>query len=195
MQQADAIAEDTALAGRAKAGDRIAFAELARRYRPALVALAFDRTRSLDDAEDLAQEALVRAWDHMADLRDPQSFPAWLRSIAANLCTSWTRKARPLPLSEDWADDTDLARMVILRQEQREIARALQDLPMANRLALLMHVRDGMPYERIAAFLGVPISTVEGRIFRARQSLRRSLLRKVASLGGRIGEEKKNEQR
>jgi DNA-directed RNA polymerase specialized sigma24 family protein len=51
---------------------------------------------------------------------------------------------------------------------------------MANRLALLMHARDGMPYERIAAFLGVPISTIEGRIFRARQNLRRSLIERIA---------------
>jgi RNA polymerase sigma-70 factor (ECF subfamily) len=189
MSKADPIAEDAALAERAQAGDRVAFAELARRYRPALVALAFDRTRNLDDAHDLAQEALARAWQHRAALRDPALFPAWLRSITSNLCASWTRKPVPLPLGDESADAADVVRTAIAHHEQREIARALQGLPTANRLALLMHVRDGMPYERIAAFLGVPVTTVEGRIFRARQALRRSALVGITSLGRRIEKE------
>jgi len=185
MAKPDAIAEDAQLAERAKAGDRAAFAELARRYRPALLALAFDRTRNLEDAQDLAQEALVKALGHIEGLRDAASFPAWLRSIAANLCASWTRRPPPEPLCESAAQDPDVIAQVIARHEQREIARALQDLPTANRLALLMHVWNDVPYERIAQFLGVPITTVEGRIFRARQQLRHSLMRRVESLGTR----------
>jgi len=180
MDQADSTADDAALVARAQAGDESAFAELADRYRPALVALAFDRTRSFDDAEDLAQEALVRALEHLTELREPGAFPAWLRSITANLCANWTRRPMPLALDDNAADDADLLAAVIARFEQREIARALRALPMANRLALLMHVRDGTPYERIAAFLGVPVSTIEGRIFRARQNLRRSLIERIA---------------
>jgi len=195
MSKADPIAEDAALAERAQAGDRAAFTKLALRYRPALVALAFNRTRSFDDAEDLAQEALTRAWQHRGHLREATSFPTWLRSIAANLCASWARKPVPLPLGDESADDADVVRAVIARCEQRELARALQNLPTANRLAVLMHVRDGMPYERIAAFVGVPVSTVEGRVFRARQALRRSVIASVASLGGRTKKEKRNERR
>lgn len=186
MAQADTITEDAALAARAQAGDAAAFAELARRYRPALVALAFDRTRSFDDAQDVAQEALLKAMEHLADLRDAAAFPAWLRSIAANLSANWTRRPAPLGL-DDAPDDADVSAAVIARYEQREIARALGALPLANRLALIMHVRDGMPYQRIAAFLGVPVSTIEGRIFRARQALRRSLLEKITSPHGEKG--------
>ena len=182
MSRPDPIAEDAALVAQAQAGDQAAFAELACRYRPALVALGFDRTHNFDDAEDLAQEALVRALEHLRELKEPAAFPAWLRSIAANLCASWTRRPAAFPLDERAAgDDPDVVAAVIARHEQRELARALQHLPTANRLALLMHTRDGMSYERIAAFLGVPVSTIEGRIFRARERLRRSLLDKAAS--------------
>jgi RNA polymerase sigma-70 factor (ECF subfamily) len=190
MARGDSIGEDAALAERAKAGDQAAFAELSRRYRPALVALAFDRTRHLDDADDLAQEALVRALEHIGELRDPASFPAWLRAIAANLCASWSRRPSDLPLYDQaGADGRDIAAAAIARCEQREIAKALHDLPQANRLALLMHVWDGVPYERIAAFLGVPVTTVEGRIFRARQRLRRSITHGAGSLGMKCAKE------
>jgi len=189
MVKPDAIAEDVALAARAQAGDQPAFAELSRRYRPALVALAFDRTRNFDDAQDLAQEALVRALEHLAELHDPAAFPAWLRSIAANACASWTRRPALSSLYDCvTADDPDIAAAVIARAEQREIARALQTLPDANRRALLMHTWYDMPYERIAAFLGVPVTTVEGRIFRARQRLRKMLLRRTEVLAHSQGE-------
>jgi RNA polymerase sigma-70 factor (ECF subfamily) len=194
MARGDSIGGDAALAERAKAGDQGAFTELSRRYRPALVALAFDRTRNLNDADDLAQEALVRAFEHITALHDPASFPAWLRAIAANLCASWSRRPSDLPLYDHAAaDDRDIAAAAIARCEQREIVRALQDLPQANRLALLMHVWDGVPYDRIAAFLGVPVTTVEGRIFRARQQLRYSLAGRIACHRGRARKEKRDD--
>ena len=196
MARGDSIGEDAALAERAKAGDQAAFAELSRRYRPALVALAFDRTRNLDDANDLTQETLVQVLEHIRELRDPASFPAWLRAIATNLCASWSRRPCDLPLYDQAAaDDRDIAAAAIARCEQREIARALQDLPQANRLALLMHVWDGVPYDRIAAFLGVPVTTVEGRIFRAREQLRHSLAGRIAHLGGRAKKERRDDCR
>ena len=194
MRTAQAIEDDAALAERARAGDAGAFAELARRYRPALVALAFDRTRNIDDAHDLAQEALVKALEHIGKLRDAASFPTWLRTIAANLCASWTRRPAMSPLAACAVDDTDIAAEAIERCEQREIARALAGLPAANRLALLMHVWDGVPYERIAAFLGVPVTTVEGRIFRAREQLRRDLVHRVARAAERVKRERPNER-
>ncbi len=131
MGRGDAIAEDAALVERAQAGDAGAFAELAHRYRPAVVALAFDRTRNFDDAEDLAQEALMRALEHLGELRDAASFPAWLRAIAANLCASWSRRPAELPLTDESPDYVDAARAAIARCEQRELARALQELPPA----------------------------------------------------------------
>lgn len=194
MRTAQPIEDDAALAERARAGDAGAFAKLARRYRPALVALAFDRTRNLDDARDLAQEALVKALEHIGKLRDAASFPTWLRAIAANLCASWTRRPAVSPLSACAADDADIAAEAIERCEQRQIARALSALPAANRLALLMHIWDGVPYERIAAFLDVPLTTVEGRIFRAREQLRRDLIHRAASVGEWARKERRDER-
>lgn len=193
MTGSAAIASDAELVERAQSGDAEAFAEVAARYRPALVALAFDRTRNLDDAEDLAQEALARAFERLPELAHAASFPAWLRAIAGNLCATWARRPRALALTETEPDRADVVAAAIARCEQREIARALQALPTANRHALLMHVWCDMPYERIAAFLGVPVTTVEGRIFRARDRLRRSLMTKVTTLRSRHRKEPTDE--
>ncbi|MCC6442706.1 MAG: RNA polymerase sigma factor [Armatimonadetes bacterium] len=70
------------------------------------------------------------------------------------------------------------------RERERIVRKALLDLPEANRLALLLHVWGGYSYEEIAAFAEVPVTTVEGRIFRARAKLRRLLRSEAAGIPG-----------
>ena len=174
---------ETELVRRAQAGDRAAFDRLAEHYRPALRAMAFLRTSDREAAQDLAQEALTRAWEALPALREPAAFLPWLKRIAARACLSWHRPARPEPLS---LDTEGLSRLpaeaalqplavLLARERQRALRQALAALPDANRVALLMHVWEGASYEEIAAFTGVAVSTVEGRLYRARKQLRRLL--------------------
>jgi RNA polymerase sigma factor (sigma-70 family) len=185
--------EETELVRRARAGDRAAFDRLAERYRAALRAMAFLRTSDREAAQDLAQEALARAWAALPTLREPGAFLAWLKRIAARACLDWHRPPRPELLS---LDDEGLSRLpaeaalqplaiLLARERQRALRQALASLPDANRVALLMHVWEGASYEEIAAFTGVAVSTVEGRLYRARKQLRRLLLDDEDSLFGR----------
>lgn len=175
--------ETTHLVRRAQAGDGDAFTELARRYRAALLAFAFSRTGDREEAQDLAQEILSAAWQKLPQLREPASFAAWLRSIARNACGQWCRRARPWPASLDEEPDAlqvpdpapGPAEVAIRKERQRAWRRALDALPEANRLALLMHVWGGYSYEEIAALVGVRLTTIEGRIYRAKEQLRRLL--------------------
>ncbi len=185
--------EETELVRRAQAGDRAAFDRLAGRYRAALRAMAFLRTGDRDAAQDLAQEALTRAWEALPTLREPGAFLPWLKRIAARACLSWHRPARPGTVSLDGERlsrlpaDAALQPLAVLlaRERQRALRQALASLPDANRVALLMHVWEGASYEEIAAFTGVAVTTVEGRLYRARKQLRRLLADDEDALFGR----------
>jgi RNA polymerase sigma factor (sigma-70 family) len=174
---------EPALVRRARAGDRTAFDGLARHHRASLLAVAFLRTSDMEAAEDLVQEVLTRAWQKLPDLHDCAAFVPWLRVILANACRSWYRRARPEPMSLEAEADRQLLadrrpqplQVLLAREQQRSLRQALVALPVANRVALLMHAWGDYSYEEIAAFTGVPVTTVEGRIHRARRQLRRLL--------------------
>jgi RNA polymerase sigma-70 factor (ECF subfamily) len=171
------------LVRRAQAGDRAAFDQLARHYRGSLLALAFLRTSDMEAAEDLVQDVLTRAWQKLPTLQEPASFVTWLRTIVINACRSWYRRSppRPLSLEEGEAPLLPAARgqqpleRLLDRERQRELRQALVALPEANRLALMMHVWGDYSYKEIALFTGVELTTVEGRIHRAKRQLRQLL--------------------
>jgi RNA polymerase sigma-70 factor (ECF subfamily) len=171
---------EAALVRRARGGDRSAFDRLARHHRASLLAVAFLRTSDLEAAEDLVQEVLTRAWRKLPDLQEPAAFVPWLRTILANACRDWYRRARPEPVPLEAeaeyprVDDRHPQPLdaLLAREQQRSLRRALVALPVANRVALLMHVWGDYSYHEIASFTGVPVTTVEGRIHRARRQLR-----------------------
>jgi RNA polymerase sigma factor (sigma-70 family) len=171
------------LVRRAQRGDRAAFDQLARHYRASLLALAFFRTSNLEAAEDLVQEVLTRAWQKLPTLEEPASFAPWVRTIVANACRSWYRRSPAGTGSLDAesesrtvADRRQQPLEVVLAQErQRLLRRALAAIPEANRLALMMHVWGDYSYKEIARFTGVEVTTVEGRIHRAKRQLRHLL--------------------
>ena len=168
----------------ARAGDTSAFDLLAEHYRPYLRAIAFVRTSRFDDAEDLAQQILLQVWRALPTLAEPSAFAMWLRRIAGNALYSWSRtKARKAPAAPlESVDDsraplTEQPLALILAYERQTYLRtALIELSDANRTALLMHVWGGYSHREIAETTGVAITTVEGRIYRAKRQLARKLL-------------------
>ena len=165
------------------AGDKTAFDQLVHHYRPVLLALTFLRTRDLWEAEDLVQEILLRVWQKLPGLHIPALFLPWMKTIAANICSTWHRR-RPAPTTSLDTDPVvqlgagsapDPLEIVLSGEKQRELHRALLLLPQANRLALLMHVWGNYSYAEIAAFTDVRLTTVEGRIYRAKRQMQRLL--------------------
>jgi RNA polymerase sigma-70 factor (ECF subfamily) len=177
---------DRALVDAAAAGSREAFDDLVRRHQAAILTLARVLSAGRGDADDLAQEVFVRVWRSLRSFRGDSTFRTWLHRIAINVIRSGqARESRlrrmfaPRPGSggEGEADapfdppaaadpvDSALARRQI-------IDRALAALPDELRVPVTLRDLQGLEYKEIAAILGVPIGTVESRIFRARQRLK-----------------------
>ena len=106
-----------------------------------------------------------------------------MKTIAANVCSTWRRQRSAQAISLN-SEDAGLPlidggpgplEVALSREKQQEIYRALLQLPQANRLAVLMHVWGEYTYAEIAAFTDVPVTTVEGRIYRAKRQLQRLL--------------------
>jgi RNA polymerase sigma-70 factor (ECF subfamily) len=163
---------DAELVARALAGDTLAYGQLVDKYRPAVYGLAYHRMGDRDEAEDIAQEAFVRAYVSLRQLRDTRRFAAWLAAIAHNACSKRAR-ARRRPRDDRAPPPEEGRRTGAVRAAVQE---ALAGLPDGQRLALILHCVDGYSHAEIAGFLDVPRSTVAGRIHRAKTKLRRRMM-------------------
>ena len=176
---------DEELVERARNGRSEAFAELVRRWAGRVVALCCARAGS-SQAEDLAQETLLRAWKNLSELREPAKFGSWLLGTSARLCLDWRRaKARTeTPLSSferdgaagQWADPgaadpAEYAEETPADQLRAEIAK----LPEECREVLHLYYGEPTTYEAIAAMLGVSAATVNARLTKARKMLRQAM--------------------
>lgn len=183
MTDHDSAADDRAAVRAAVAGDSEAFDALLARHQARIFDLLRSFTRNESDAEDLAQETFIRAFKALSRFKGESSFATWLYRIAVNVAHShherrgrqrwswlpWIGTAEDVPLEERVASDDRLEERVARRQV---IDRALASLPEELRVTVLLRDVHGLDYREIAAVLGVPIGTVESRIFRGRQRLR-----------------------
>jgi len=171
--------DDASLVGRSTSGDDDAFAVLVRRYQGPLFRHALRLTPDRRLAEDVVQEAFLTAWRRLPTLQDPAAFRGWLYQITTRRSIDAFRALKP-ELPVDTADQSalDLASTgpgpegrAELRAQLGDLAAALQELPVGQRAAWSMREIDGLSYEEVAVALGVPVSTVRGRIARARAEL------------------------
>lgn len=173
---------DAATVERARQGEIEAFEELVRRYEHRIVNYVRALVSRSADAEDVAQEVFLRAYRGIRAFRGQSSFKTWLYQIAMNAArTHLTRRGRRLEdavgrLDEEgpegprtMATSGDLEMQVLQRDR---IDRALAQLPDDQRQAIVLRDVEGFEYLEIARLLGIPIGTVESRIFRARAKLR-----------------------
>ncbi len=183
-----AVDPDGAVVHEARAGDAGAFEVLVVRYQTRIVNYAAALTGDSGGAEDVAQEAFVRAWRGLGRFRGESSFKTWLYRIATNVARTHRERrgrqaqfvsrslddeAESLTAGEVPAATADVERSLVTRET---IDRALAELPEELRLALVLRDVEGLDYKEIASVTAAPIGTVESRIFRARRHMR-TLLR------------------
>jgi RNA polymerase sigma-70 factor (ECF subfamily) len=168
-----------------KRAQRDAFERQAERVFPSVFGTALRLTRSREEAEDLAQEAMVRAYEAF-DRFDGTNFKAWMLRIVTNLYINKYRQRQRGPqmgsLEEDnilepMADAAELPdRQVFDEMVGAEVEEALGKLPEDFKVAVLLSDVEGLAYQEIAEITGVPIGTVRSRIARGRALLRKFLL-------------------
>lgn len=175
---------DQALVDRARRGDTEAFSDLVRAYQHRVVNFTQTLVSDRADAEDVAQEAFLRAYRGLRQFRGASSFKTWLYQIVTNTARTHLAKRRDRP--EQAAGDPaatpeafgqpetgeDLEAAVIDRDR---LDRALSTLSDDMRAAVLLRDVEGLEYREIALALGIPIGTVESRIFRGRARLRAAM--------------------
>ena len=172
------MARDLTLITHAQEGDRSAFDELYVHYSRRLYRLCLRRLSDPHEAEDVAQEAFVRAWRALPRFCGERRFYPWLSVIAANLCTDVLRKrARSTPVAEFYGADPDTGEELddrLLHQvDAAMVSEALTHLTERHQRILALREGSGMSYQAIAEHEGVAIDAVETLLWHARQALKR----------------------
>jgi len=158
-------------------GNLEAFEELVVRYRPAVVRLA--RTIvGADHAEDVAQDSLLLAFKALPGIEEPRKFPAWLSAITRHRALRFSKSetaqmSKRVPLDEALLEKIEaLAKPLAEKERDEEMIAALESLPSDYAMPLRLRFLDEMPLNRIAAFMGIPLSTVKWRIHHGKKLLR-----------------------
>jgi RNA polymerase sigma-70 factor (ECF subfamily) len=182
-------AEDNPIVDRAKRGDRDAFGQLVKKYQRRVYAAAYQMTGEHSDADDVAQEAFVRAYRGLGTFDGRSDFYTWLHRIVINVALNHLRSRRRAPTTPNAvsADDThrDLPAMASGSGDPRQelesreavtaVLRALGELSPTLRITLILAVIEDMPYKQIAQVLTIPEGTVAWRVNQARKLMRHKL--------------------
>jgi RNA polymerase sigma-70 factor (ECF subfamily) len=173
---------ETQVIRKAQAGDAQAFSVLVENHQLFLYNLALRVTSHPQEAQDLAQEAFIRAWRGLSAFRGQSSFRTWLYRILVNL--SYDRypklKREMNQLSID-AEEIEPPQESFLEEQvdQKELRtflhQQMKELPESYRLVLLLRYQKELSYKEIAAILDIPMGTVKTIIFRAKAELRTRL--------------------
>lgn len=170
---------DGALLAPAAAGDEAAFAQLVDRHLARLHALAWRALGSRTDAEDVAQEALLRAWRQLPEWQPGRAlFSTWLQRVALNLVNDRLRARREQVPIEDAGLASEAAspdRTASQAQRAARVRQALQALPERQRDAILLCHFEGLGNIEAAAALEVSVEALESLVSRARRALRHLL--------------------
>jgi RNA polymerase sigma factor (sigma-70 family) len=184
--EAPAPVEETVLVQRARDGDLEAYDELIRRYQERIYATVYHMTANHEDANDLAQESFIKAFQALKSFKGGSSFYTWLYRIAVNKTINFLKQRRNrIHLSLNDLDfnaehNPDLValisektplREVNLTELQEKLNGALLKLSEPHRLVVVLHDVQGTSHDEIAKIMGCNIGTVRSRLFYARQQL------------------------
>ena len=176
---------------RVQHGDTECFSLLVAEYEKKAFNVAMQMVGDREDAQDLTQEAFIKAYTSLNSFRGDSRFSSWLYRILANVCLDFKRRqarrpSRSLTMEDDDGDPVDLdiadesqsPQALLERKLTREaVRRGLDTLPDEQRQILLLREIQGLSYEEIGEAMGLEAGTVKSRIFRARKKLCAFLLK------------------
>ncbi|HEX8757984.1 MAG TPA: RNA polymerase sigma factor RpoE [Steroidobacteraceae bacterium] len=185
-----ADASDLSLVRRVQRGDKGAFDALVLKYQHKLIKLVMRYVRNPAEAEDIAQEAFIKAYRALPQFRGDSAFYTWLYRIAINTAKNAvvSRDRSPVEYDLDRSNtdesydmqgrmkDSETPEGLVLTDEIRStVNAAIEALPEDLRTAIVLRELEGLSYEEIAAAMACPVGTVRSRIFRAREAIDRRL--------------------
>jgi len=172
---------ETELIAQAKRGNNNAFMEIAGRHMDKLFDLAFSLTGNSNDAEDILQETLLGAFEGISGFEGRASIKTWLTRILMNQVARHRRFREVRSIVQIGAKSEEVLRGVASPETpgdleiRMDVMNVLQTLPLEYRTVIIMRELQGLAYAEIAEILGLPVGTVESRLFRARQQLQEKL--------------------
>jgi RNA polymerase sigma-70 factor (ECF subfamily) len=185
-----ADASDLSLVQRVQRGDKGAFDVLVLKYQHKVVKLVMRYLRDPADAEDVAQEAFIKAYRALPQFRGDSAFYTWLYRIAINTAKNALAARDRNPVSYDFDmqsgdESTDIVNrlkdpetpegLALTEEIRNTVNGAIEALPEDPRTAIVLRELEGLSYEEIAASMDCPVGTVRSRIFRAREAIDRRL--------------------
>jgi RNA polymerase sigma-70 factor (ECF subfamily) len=180
---------DQELVKRVQNGDKKAFDLLVLKYQQKIINLVSRFVRNQSDAQDVTQEAFLKAYRALPKFRGDSAFYTWIYRIAVNTAKNYlaVQARRPSGIDMDIAEieqiqgdsalkDNATPESLALRDEiQATVAAAIDDLPEDLKAAITLRELEGLSYEEIAEVMECPIGTVRSRIFRAREAIDKEL--------------------
>ncbi|MHC5109411.1 MAG: RNA polymerase sigma factor [Planctomycetota bacterium] len=173
---------DAKLVREALSGRPSAYALLVHRWSARVLAVCHGRVHNASAAEDLAQETLLRAFRTLGSIREPERFGSWVCGIATRTCLDWLKAKQRSEVSIDHLETTapehrsDGASKASSTDESWELLyRQIEQLPAECREVLMLYYYDNSTYQELANMLGVSAATINARLTRARQLLRKQL--------------------
>ena len=178
--------DDLALVHRAQHDDIAAYDELVRRYQERIYATVYHMTANHEDANDMTQEALIKAYRALKSFKGDSSFYTWVYRIAVNKTINFLKQRKNrahMSLNDmDFNAERDPALVALISHNtprrdlclvelQEKLNAALQKLSEHHRMAVVLHDIQGMSHEEVGAIMDCNVGTVRSRLFYARQQL------------------------
>ncbi|MDD4834961.1 MAG: sigma-70 family RNA polymerase sigma factor [Lutispora sp.] len=174
------------------------FSELINRYQNKVYSTAYSYTRDYEEAKDLTQEIFIKIYNNLNSFQNKSQFSTYLYRVAVNRCIDWTRKKRPKTISILLCQDDEKADIydfvadyesnpeeILLRQENSDLIRQeVNKLPEVYSTVMIMYYLQDFSPQEISDILKVPRKTIDTRLFRARNLIKKKLTRKPDFGGG-----------
>lgn len=189
MSISDRKLEDHKLINQAKEGNQKAFEALLNKYRNLVYHVMYKMVNNSQEAEDLTQEAFIKAFRALSSFNEEFAFSTWLMKIATNNCIDYLRKKKLKVFSIDEPvkyKDEELQfelpdnepspeKQMLAEERTKYINNAINSLPPRYRHVIVLRHKEEKSYEEISEILNLPLGTVKARIFRAREMLNKKM--------------------